>query len=153
MRLCHLYYYKLMKRVEKGGGVLPWYFCPIGMFRSFVLKPVVLLRGSQSPQMQIPRISYIYYYVQLTLFLTRKSNDRFGKLSKNELGSFKCPKDQKCHLVQQKYYQRIELFVYINTRDENLTIREAHQLTLKAHCGSCVWDIVTISVLYGVLLP
>ena len=36
--------------------------------------------------------------------------------------------------------------------DENLTIRVADKLTLKAHCGSCVWDIVTISVLSGVLL-
>ena len=31
----------------------------------------------------------------------------------------------------------------------NLTIRETHQLTLKVQCGSCVWDIVTISVLLG----
>ena len=40
-------------------------------------------------------------------------------------------------LKQVLCYQRIELFVYINTRYENLTIRATHQLTLKAQCGSC----------------
>ena len=46
-----------------------------------------------------------------------------------------------------------ELNFHINTLDENLTIHITHHLTLKAQCGSCVWDIVTISVLSGVLLP
>ena len=33
------------------------------------------------------------------------------------------------------------------------TIRVTHQVTLNAHCGSCIWDIDTIQVLSCVLLP
>ena len=61
------------------------------------------------------------------------------------LGLFSARKTK--NLVQQKRYQRFELFVYINTRDENLTIRATHQLTLKDQCG-LVCEILLPIVFY-----
>ena len=37
--------------------------------------------------------------------------------------------------------------------DAFYTIRIIYQLTLNAHCGSCIWDIDIIQVLSCVLLP
>ena len=48
-------------------------------------------------------------------------------------------------------------FCQIFCRDQIIdvfyTIREAPQVTLNAHCGSCIWDIDIIQVLSCVLLP
>ena len=52
---------------------------------------------------------------------------------------------------------KIEIFVKFFCRDQIIdafyTIREAHQLTLNAHCGYCICDIDIIQVLSCVLLP
>ena len=66
----------------------------VSLYQTYSLREnvLVLLHGHPPPLL-------------LTLFLI--------ELSKHELGSFNCPKDHKCHLVLQKCYQRIELFVYI----------------------------------------
>ena len=48
-----------------------------------------------------------------------------------------------------------QMFCIVQTCDAfyTNTIHVTHQVTLNAHCGSCIWDIDTIQVLSCVLLP
>ena len=46
-----------------------------------------------------------------------------------------------------------QMFCIVQIFDAFYTIHVTHQLTLNAHCGSCIWDIDIIQVVSCVLLP
>ena len=126
-------------------------------------------------------VIYIIYIVWvmsifLTLFLTRNFFDREGGRSAPPLLTLVLFELQK---IQRQFWKALKKWAWVFKVPERLKMSSSpaktpsknwtfckyqyvwqksyytrkRQLTLRAQCGSCVWDIVTISVLSGVLLP